>query len=192
MIKFFVFVKKSNLRIFLLIVLLIVFHAGFTQSLNWIDSYQLKLNVGVRVKPFSPAYGVVGGFVIQDKEKPLGINLGISYLMPRYFIDTSIYVYYFDLTYRLLFIKQKPFIVGLGIEKPSYHFNPYHYCRYCFFNNLALSLQQQIWITNIEFRISKGIGNKNSGWFLRKYYGFSLGINYSFDLSRRKSKLNLN
>ena len=192
MVKFIFFIKTNILRIFLLVALSTIIQTGFSQNLNWFNSYQMKLNLGIRVIPLQPTYGLMGGVSFQDSQKKLGLRLGMSYILPRYIIDTTVFIYYFDLTYRLLFIKQKPFIIGLGLEKPSYHINPYHDCRDCFLNNMTLTLQQQIWITNIEIRLATPIGNNNVGWMFQNYYRFSIGINYSFDISRRKSKLNLN
>jgi len=198
MFKYFHYIKINRLRIFLLVVLLIVTQSGFSQCLKWIDGYQLKLNTGGRIEKYKsyPILGVMGGLAIQHPQKRLGLNIRTNYMIPKLykvnlpnFDDRSYIIYYFELTYKFLYIKQKPFMIGLGLERPSYTIDPFHDCPYCFMNFLTISLQRQIWKTNFEIRYSEGIGNKYFGWYYINCHYFSLGINHAFELKRKSKKL---
>ncbi|MCF8296571.1 MAG: hypothetical protein K9J13_03415 [Saprospiraceae bacterium] len=196
--KFIIFIKTNILRIFLLVALSTIIQTGFSQNLNWFNSYQIKLNSGLRLLPKYPVLGVMGGVGFHHPKKAMGLNLGIDYMIPKLipvdvniFPDKSYLIYYFELTYKVLYFNDKPLLIGVGLEKPALAIDPFNKSHYSM-NSLFICLQRQIWITDLFIRYSESIGNRHIGWYFTNHRHITLGINYSFDISRRKSKLNLN
>jgi len=189
--------KKISIRIIIWIVLIISAYSGYSQSLKWIDGYSIGPTIGIRFSPVktTPYYiGIMGGISIQHPKKRLGMNLRLNYAFPiKTIVDSasitpSIYYFYFEFTYRMFYIKENPFRISLGVGKPSYKINPYYGCPYCFHDNIHLSIQQQISKINFELKLTFPVGTYYFGWFLPRsdLAFFNLGINYTFDLKRKK------
>lgn len=198
MMKFKIYIKTNIVWIILIISLLTIIPKGYSQGINRFDGYQIKSNSGLRLIPKYPVFGVMGGLGFHHPDKRMGLNLGIDYMIPKLipvdvpvWNDKSYLIYYFELTYKVLYFKDEPLLIGIGLEKPAYTIDPFNKSDY-FNNSLFICLQRQIWITDLFIRYSESIGNRHIGWYFTNHRHITLGINYSFDISRRKSKLNLN
>jgi len=186
---------KKEKGVILIVLFLCITLSTYTQNQKHFSFYKIKLDIGSRIKP-AYSFGGMVGLSFQNKEKPFGLNLRMNF-MPHIgytsgygcFVDEFVYIDYFEFTYKIFYFKGMPFRFGTGIAKPSFTFNVFKNCPYCFANNLTLSIQQQIKWFNVEVRIDTSIGDRYWGWYFPKSCYFSLGINYAFELKLMSKRL---
>jgi len=176
----------------------------YSQRLLFVDGYLPYIDAGISVKPnininSTTIYmGVMGGVKIQHSSKRIGLNLRVEYYFPVGFgsdtskrKDVNMINSYFEFTYRFKFMKNRPLMLGLGLAKPTFANSPYMNCPVnCFASNLTISLQQKITFFNIEVRMYTPFGTWKTGVRsdLFRYVFFSVGVNYSFSLSKKNEK----
>ncbi len=195
-----------NSKIFKIIIivvfLLLKLQYSNAQRLLFVDDYNTKLTFGMRFNPKNRNSNVVwlgatGGLKFSSSVRRLGLNLRLNYFLPFFVRNDSLKSYvnpyynsYVELTFRIIKYKKYQNTISLGIAKPSDRINPYYGCPYCYLYNITVSIQQQIRKLSIELRFDAPIGDSFGGWNFPRYnsFTFSVGVNYSFSLSKKKEK----